>query len=132
MANDARVNPELTDEQKDILFNKGTEAPFSSSFVDSKGQGMYVCINCGAELFTSNSKYDSAIPGLTGWPSFSEVASSGAVKLIPDNSHGMSRTEVVCANCGGHLGHVFEANDSDTGQHFCINGCVLDFKPDKK
>ena len=123
------VNPDLTDQQKDILFNKGTEAPFTGQFLHNKDSGMYTCANCGAELFSSNTKFDSG----SGWPSFYDVAKSGAVKLVPDNAHGMSRTEVVCANCGGHLGHVFDdAYDQPTGQRFCINGCVLDFKPSKK
>ncbi|HSX43914.1 MAG TPA: peptide-methionine (R)-S-oxide reductase MsrB [Candidatus Saccharimonadales bacterium] len=127
---DAKANPGLTDQQKDILFNKGTEAPFTGKFLHNKDSGMYTCANCGAELFSSDTKFDSHTPGLAGWPSFSEVAKSGAVKLVPDNAHGMSRTEVVCANCGGHLGHFFsDDQESPNGQHFCINGCVLDFKP---
>jgi peptide-methionine (R)-S-oxide reductase len=126
---DTKVNPDLTDQQKDILFNKGTEAPFTGQFLHNKDSGMYTCANCGAELFSSDTKFDSG----SGWPSFYDVAKSGAVKLVPDNSLGMERTEVVCANCGGHLGHVFnDAQDQPTGQRFCINGCVLDFKPNKK
>lgn len=129
MADKASINPNLTDQQKEILFHKGTEAPFTGKFLHNKDNGMYTCANCGAELFSSDTKFDSG----SGWPSFYDVAKSGAVKLVPDNSHGMERTEVVCANCGGHLGHVFEdAYDQPTGQRFCINGCVLDFKPDKK
>ena len=124
---DTKVNPDLTDQQKDILFNKGTEAPFTGQFLHNKDSGMYTCANCGAELFNSDTKFDSG----SGWPSFYDVAKSGAVKLVPDNAHGMSRTEVVCTNCGGHLGHVFNDGPNPTGQRFCINGCVLDFKPDK-
>jgi len=131
MAEPTAKNPALTDQQKDILFNKCTEAPFSSDFVDSDKKGMYTCANCGAELFASDSMYHSDTPGLAGWPSFSEVAESGSVQFVPDNSLGMSRTEVICSNCGGHLGHVFDESISPSGKHFCINGCVLDFKPKK-
>jgi len=120
-------NPNLTDQQKDILFKKDTEAPFTGQFLHNKDSGMYTCANCGAELFSSDTKFDSG----SGWPSFYDVAKSGAVKLIEDNSLGMLRTEVVCANCGGHLGHVFDDGPNPTGQRFCINGCVLDFKPKK-
>lgn len=131
MATKIPPNPNLSDEQKEILFNKGTEAPFSSEFLDSGKEGMYTCTNCGAELFHSGSMYHSDSLGLAGWPSFSEVAANGAVKFVPDNSLGMARTEVVCANCGGHLGHVFDEDISPSGKHFCINGCILDFKPKK-
>lgn len=124
---DTKANPKLSDQQKDILFNKGTEAPFTGQFLHNKDSGMYTCVNCGVELFSSDTKFDSG----SGWPSFYDVAKSGAVKLVPDNSHGMSRTEVICANCGGHLGHVFDDGPNPTGQRFCINGCVLDFKPNK-
>src|SRR3989344_2915646 len=113
----AQKNPYLTEDQKAVLFNKATEAPFTSQFLHNKDGGMYACANCGAELFSSGTKFDSG----SGWPSFYDVASSGAVKLIPDRSHGMERTEVVCANCGGHLGHLFDdAHDQPTGQRYCI------------
>jgi len=127
MASKVPQNPKLTGEQKDILFNQATEAPFTGKFLHNKDNGMYTCANCGAELFSSDTKFDSG----SGWPSFYDVAKSGAVKLVPDNSHGMERTEVVCANCSGHLGHVFNDGPIPTGQRFCINGCVLDFKPKK-
>lgn len=108
------------------MFKKGTEAPFTGQFLHNKDNGMYVCANCGAGLFSSDTKFDSG----SGWPSFYDVAKNGSVKLVVDNSHGMQRTEVVCANCGGHLGHVFDdAYDQPTGQRYCINGCALDFKP---
>ena len=126
------VNPQntkLTDEQKDVLFNKATEAPFSGKFLHNKDSGMYVCANCGAELFNSKTKFDSG----SGWPSFYEVASKGSVKLVEDTSLGMHRVEVNCANCGGHLGHVFnDAPDQPTGMRFCINSCSLDFKAKAK
>jgi peptide-methionine (R)-S-oxide reductase len=122
-------NPHLTEEQKQILFEKGTEAPFTGKFLHNKKQGMYTCANCGAQLFSSEQKFDSG----SGWPSFYDVIKSGAVKLEEDNSLGMHRTEVVCANCGGHLGHVFDdAPDMPTGKRYCINSVCLDFKPKTK
>lgn len=121
-------NPGLSEEQKHVLFNKGTEAPFSGKFLNHTDDGTYTCANCSAELFASTSKYESDIPGLAGWPSFADVAKSSAVELLPDNSFGMSRTEVVCANCGGHLGHIFDDESSPSGKHYCINSCSLDFK----
>ena len=123
------TNPKLTDEQKQVLFGKGTEAPFTGKFLHNKDSGMYVCANCGATLFDSKTKFDSG----SGWPSFYEVASKGSVKLVEDLSHGMHRVEVNCANCGGHLGHVFnDAPDQPTGMRFCINSCSLDFEPKHK
>lgn len=123
-----QINQKLTDEQKDILFNKGTEAPFSGKFVDHKDGGMYTCVNCGKSLFSSTTKFESG----SGWPSFYDVAKTGAVKLVDDNDHGMHRTEAICSNCGVHLGHVFEdAYEQPTGQRFCINSACLGFKPDK-
>ena len=131
MADRPQINPDLTDEQKKILFDKGTEAPFSGKFLNHNEKGMYVCANCGANLFSSDAKYESNMPGLAGWPSFADVAKTGAVKLLPDNSLGMERTEVICANCGGHLGHIFDDSSSRTGQHYCINSACLDFTPTK-
>ena len=124
-----KQNPELTEEQKHVLFNKGTEAPFSGKYLNHDEKGIYACANCGVQIFSSDSKYESNQPGLAGWPSFADVAKGGAVKLVPDNSWGMNRTEVVCANCGGHLGHVFDDSSSPTGQHYCVNSCTLDFRP---
>jgi len=131
-----QINPKLTDEQKAVLFNQATEPPFTGSFLENKASGMYVCANCGKSLFSSDTKFDSG----SGWPSFYDVADSGAVDLIEDNSGGMSRIEVRCKNCGSHLGHVFnDAFDQPTGQRFCINSLALDFmdqnagkKDDKK
>ncbi len=116
----------LTPEQYDVLRQKGTEAPFTGKFEHNKESGMYTCAGCGTELFSSEHKFESG----SGWPSFYDVFKSDAVKLVDDNSHGMHRVEATCANCGGHLGHVFEdAFDQPTGKRFCINSCSLDFKP---
>lgn len=122
-------NPSLTDEQKAVMFEKATEAPFSGELLHNKDTGDYVCANCGQVLFNSEHKFDSH----SGWPSFDRSV-PGSVKNIEDNSHGMSRTEVVCANCGGHLGHVFNDGPSETtGERFCINSLSLDFiKKDNK
>lgn len=124
-----QVNPGLNDEQKKVLFDKATEAPFSGELLNNTGKGSYACANCGAELFKSEHKYDSTIPGLKGWPSFADAAGNGAVTLQPDNSYGMQRTEVQCATCGGHLGHLFDDDSAPTGKHYCINSVCLDFKP---
>jgi peptide-methionine (R)-S-oxide reductase len=116
----------LTPEQYHVLREKGTEAPFTGDLLHNKNTGMYTCAACGAELFASGTKFDSG----SGWPSFYDIATKGAVELHEDSSLGMSRTEVTCANCGGHLGHVFgDAPQTPTGQRFCINSCALDFKP---
>lgn len=126
------LNPKLTGEQKRVLFEKGTEMPFSGKFLFNKQSGEYVCANCGSGLFKSEHKYDSRTPGLEGWPSFADVVKSGAVKLLEDKSYGLNRTEVVCARCDGHLGHVFDDDESPTGKHYCINSACLDFKPADK
>jgi len=127
MAND-EWKDKLTPEQYRVLREKGTEAPFSGALLNEKGTGDYRCAACGALLFKSDAKYESDIPGLAGWPSFADVASSDAVELTPDNSHGMHRTEVICKNCGSHLGHLFDDDSSPTGKHYCINSVCLDFK----
>jgi len=112
-----------------VLREKGTEAPGSGSLLNNDKTGDYHCAACGALLFKSDTKFESTMPGLVGWPAFSEVASNDAVELKDDNSLGMHRTEIICKNCGSHLGHLFE-NDpaSATGQHYCINSICLDFK----
>lgn len=113
----------LTDEQKKVLFEGHTEAPFTGKLLDNKKSGDYMCVNCGAKLFDSHAKFDSK----SGWPSFYE-ADNNTVKLREDNSHGMQRQEVLCAKCGGHLGHLFDdAPDQPTGMRYCINSCILDF-----
>ena len=111
----------LTPEQYRVLRQQGTEAPFSHEYALAKDHGMYRCAGCGAELFRSDTKFDSG----TGWPSFTEPAVAEAVELRPDRSHGMGRTEVVCRRCGSHLGHVFDDGPGPTGQRYCINGVCL-------
>tara|TARA_B100001057_G_C22265015_1_gene724714 strand:+ start:29 stop:484 length:456 start_codon:yes stop_codon:yes gene_type:complete len=117
-------NEDLTDEQKNIMFNEGTERPFSSELNNEKRKGFYHCANCGAKLFASTSKFDSG----TGWPSFSE-ALPGAFKTKIDRKFGMVRTEYHCAKCGAHHGHVFNDGPKTTGKRFCNNGLCLIFKP---
>ena len=118
------INQDLTIEQKNILFNEGTERPFTSSLLHEKREGFYHCANCDIKLFSSNSKFDSG----TGWPSFTE-ALPGAFKTKIDYTFGMKRVEYHCANCGAHHGHVFEDGPSETGKRFCNNGLCLIFKP---
>ncbi|MBL6858305.1 MAG: peptide-methionine (R)-S-oxide reductase MsrB [Pelagibacteraceae bacterium] len=118
-------NPNLTEEQKKIMFNEGTERPFSSQINNEKRNGFYHCANCGNKLFASTSKFDSG----TGWPSFSE-ALPGAFKTKIDKSFGMTRTEYHCAKCGVHHGHVFNDGPSKTNKRFCNNGLCLIFKPE--
>ena len=119
----------LTPEQYHVLREKGTELPGSGELLYNDADGIYRCAACKAPLFKSDSKYESTMPGLIGWPSFSEAVDSKAVELKDDTSHGMQRTEVVCANCGSHLGHLFPDDSSPNGQHYCINSLSLDFEP---
>jgi len=120
----------LTPEQYDVLRSKGTEAPFSGKYFNEKRKGMYNCAACGNKLFSSNMKFDSSMPGLEGWPSFDQ-AEPGAVEFVADDSYGMHRTEVLCAKCGSHLGHIFEDSSAKTGKHYCINSICLDMKKEK-
>jgi peptide-methionine (R)-S-oxide reductase len=129
MMTDDEWKKKLTPDQYKILREKGTEAPFTGELLHNKETGKYTCAACGAVLFDSDTKFDSG----SGWPSFYDVADTEAVKLVEDTSHGMRRVEAQCANCGGHLGHVFnDAPDQPTGMRFCINSCSLDFNSQPK
>lgn len=122
---DQQWKEQLTPEQYTVLRQKGNEAPFSGELLYLNKAGRYVCAACGSDLFDSDTKFDSHC----GWPSFYD-AKPGAVEFHEDTSHGMHRTEVSCANCGGHLGHIFDdAPDQPTGQRYCISSVSLGFRP---
>ena len=117
---------ELSPDQYAVLRRQATEAPFTGKYALTKEDGMFKCAGCGAELFGSDTKFDSG----SGWPSFTEPAVAENVELRDDTSHGMVRTEAVCARCGGHLGHVFDDGPVDKGgMRYCINSCALDLEP---
>ncbi|SFR52053.1 peptide-methionine (R)-S-oxide reductase MsrB [Halogeometricum limi] len=116
----------LSEDEYEILREKGTEPRFSGEHVDRDEDGAYLCAGCGAELFESETKYDSGC----GWPSFF-AAHDDAIETKTDTRHGMRRIEVLCKNCGGHLGHVFDDGPNPTGKRYCINSVALDFDPDE-
>ncbi len=119
----------LSADQFHILREKGTEYPGTGKYNQHSEKGMYVCGGCGYELFSSEQKFDSHC----GWPSFDgELGGGDRIKKVKDFSHGMIRTEIVCARCGGHLGHIFDDGPTASGLRYCVNSLSLDFKPDKK
>ena len=119
---------ELTPEQFRILRQKGTERAFTGPYNEFKGEGVFACAGCGTPLFQSDAKYNSG----SGWPSFFQAANPAAIDEHTDQSHGMVRTEVTCATCGGHLGHLFPDGPQPTGQRYCINSASLTFEGDPK
>jgi peptide-methionine (R)-S-oxide reductase len=116
---------QLDEQSYRILIEKGTEYPFTGEYNDHFEKGIYCCKGCGSPLYRSENKFDSSC----GWPSYDE-ALPGAIEYIKDNSHGMLRTEIVCAHCGGHQGHVFNDGPTATGLRYCVNSASIDFNPE--
>lgn len=119
---------ELSPEAYHVLREKGTEAPYKGEYTDNFKKGKYACAGCGAELFTSESKFESHC----GWPSFDNDLGGDRVLRKPDYTFGMSRVEILCARCGGHLGHVFEDGPTKTGERYCVNSISIKFIPEEK
>lgn len=117
---------ELTPERYHVLREKGTEPAWTGTLLDVHDPGLFRCAACGAELFRSDDKFDSG----SGWPSFTQAVSDGVINEHDDSSFGMRRTEITCARCGGHLGHVFPDGPGPTGQRYCVNSLSLDFEPE--
>lgn len=124
---DAEWRKTLTPEEYHIMREKGTERAFTGAYVNNHEAGKYLCKGCGEELFASNAKYESG----SGWPSFYQPAKTGTIATHEDRTHGMARTEITCARCGSHLGHVFEDGPQPTGLRYCTNSASLKFVPEK-